>query len=124
MTIVPFIDGWTVQWNGYEPAALNERLCGASPVMFFDIVQEPSSSPTLCGTASPFVQVMTSPTLALTGPHAFPPTDASTSAAVPAAGSEHTDAAAVWEPLVGVPPPPPEQAASRSAAAATVPVAR
>jgi hypothetical protein len=41
MTIVPFMLEWIVQWNGYDPAALKTRLCGASPVMFADIVHGP-----------------------------------------------------------------------------------
>lgn len=90
MAIVPFMLEWMVQWNGYEPAALKTRLCGASPVMFADIVHEPSSRPTLCGMESPLVHVMTSPTAALTGPQVLPWTDACTSAAVPAAGSVQT----------------------------------
>ena len=117
MTIVPFMLEWMVQWNGYEPATLNMRLCGASPVMFADIVHEPSSRPTLCGTESPFVHVITSPTAALTGPHALPLTDASTSAAVPAGGSVQIPAAVLAPPEVVaggfVVVPPPEQAASR-----------
>lgn len=113
MTIVPFMPGWIVQWNGYDPAALKTRLCGASPVMFAGIVHEPSSSPTLCGTASLFVQVITSPTAALTAPHSLPPTDASTSAAVPAAGSVQTAAADVAPDVAagGFVAPPPVQAA-------------
>src|SRR6185503_7860151 len=48
------------------------------PAMLPDIVHEPSSSPTLCGAESELVQVMTSPTLALTGAHLKSPTVAAT----------------------------------------------
>jgi GNAT superfamily N-acetyltransferase len=49
------------------PALLKTRLFDPPPGMFADIPQEPSSSATRWGTVSPLVQVMTSPTLALSG---------------------------------------------------------
>src|SRR6185369_1994960 len=67
IVIVPFMLGCTEQWNGYVPALLKTRLLGEPLVMFAPMVHEPSSSATRCGTLSSFVQVITSPTLALTG---------------------------------------------------------
>ena len=49
------------------PAFEKTRLFELPPAMFEDIWHEPSSSATLCGTVSLFVQVMTSPTFAFTG---------------------------------------------------------
>jgi len=125
MVIVPFIPEWIVQWNGYVPATEKTRLAlPPPPAMLPDIVQEPSSSPTLCGAESEFVQVITSPTLALTGPHWKPPTAASTvvgsvesaqtwEVAVVAPGDAAVDAAGpcVAGPWVGAELGPPEQAA-------------
>src|SRR6476469_9684951 len=68
IVIVPFMLGWIVQWNGYVPALVKTRMA-VPPLgaMLAPIVHEPSSSPTLCGTSSLFVHVITSPTLALMG---------------------------------------------------------
>lgn len=59
--------GWTEQWNAYEPATVKTRLFVPPPAMFADIAHEPSSRATLCGTVSLLLQVMTSPTFAVTG---------------------------------------------------------
>ena len=98
---MPFIDEWIVQWNGYVPATENTRLAlPPLPAMSPDIVHEPSSSPTRCAAESELVQVMTSPTFALTGPHWNPPTVAST--VVVPVESAHTAEPAVVAP--GAPP--------------------
>ena len=57
---------WMEQWNGNVPATEKTRLFDCPPWMAVAIPHEPSSSSTPCGTESPFVQVMTSPTLAAT----------------------------------------------------------
>jgi GNAT superfamily N-acetyltransferase len=64
---VPFMLVCTAQWNGYVPATVNTRLFEPPPGMFEDMPHELSSSWTRWGTVSPFVHVITSPTLALRG---------------------------------------------------------
>jgi ribosomal protein S18 acetylase RimI-like enzyme len=124
--------GCTKQWKGYVPAALNEVLPDAPPAMLEVHLMSPSSSATPCGTPSPFVHVITSPTLALMvdGTNAWPSIPAVT-VPVPDAGAQ---TAALPPPVDGtvvappppvggtdvVPPPPPPQAATRSAVLTTV----
>ena len=43
MVIVPFMSGWTVQWNGYVPATLNVRL-SLFAFVISPVAQAPSSS--------------------------------------------------------------------------------
>jgi hypothetical protein len=99
IVMVPFMVGWTVQWNAYVPAAVKTRL-RVPPLgsMFADMPHEPSSRATRWGTSSLFVQVITSPTWALIGcDHVMFATVAATSvvavvsahgAAAPPAGAE------------------------------------
>jgi len=102
IVIVPCIELWILQWNGYEPAAVNVRLPVAPlaivPVSHADWL----SSVTVCPAVSLFVHVIVSPTLAVTvaGSNAkfFMP-----AATVPAdVATEHGAAP---------PPPPPADAA-------------
>src|SRR5205814_3238556 len=96
--------------------------------MSLDIVHDPSSRPTRCAAMSEFVQVMTSPTLACTGPHWKPPTVAwtvvvpveSAHTAEPpvlAAGAALPGGACVPAAVVGAEVAPAEQAARATAVA-------
>src|SRR5687768_16150563 len=72
--MVPVMSGWTLQKKGYDPAALNVRA-PVSPCPRFSVVHAGSSlRVAVCGTPSPFVQAITSPTFAWTvpGEKAFP----------------------------------------------------
>ena len=103
MVMVPFMLGWTVQKNGYVPGTEKTRLAfPPEPAMLPDILHEPSSSSTLCGAESELVQVMTSPTLALTGPHWKPPTAASTVVAA-VESAQTAEVAVVWPGVCPVP---------------------
>jgi hypothetical protein len=104
--------------------------------MLLDIVHEPSSSATLCGAESELVQVITSPTFAVTGAHWKPPTAVST-VVVPVESAQTAEvpvvAAGAWLPGGGASVPaacvagacvpagawlaPPEHAASAAAVA-------
>src|ERR1700741_1607206 len=113
---------WTEQWNGNVPATENARLFEPPPGMFEDIWHEPSSRATLCGTLSPFVQVITSPTFALIGCcQALLATPTATTV-VPVESAQGAEAAVVpagcWVPPAGCvvgDVPPPEHAASATA---------
>ena len=58
--------GWTLQWYVYVPASLKTRS-PVAPLSMLSVPHEPSSSVAVCGASSPFVQPITSPTLAVTG---------------------------------------------------------
>src|SRR5688572_18461818 len=78
--MVPAMSGWTLQKYSYVPAALNVSA-PVSPFSRLSVVQAGSSrSVAVCGTLSPLVQAMTSPTLAVivAGENALPPMAAST----------------------------------------------
>src|SRR5688500_9364085 len=104
--MVPVMSGWTLQKKAYVPAALNVRL-PVSPCPRRSVVQAGSSLyVAVCGTPSPLVHVMTSPTFAwiVPGENALPVILAST---VPASvDGAHT------------PPPDPASVAAASVAAA------
>jgi hypothetical protein len=57
-TSVPCIDGWTEQWNGYEPAALGAVKVAVPPAGTLTLKPPAESAVTVCATESWFVTVI------------------------------------------------------------------
>jgi hypothetical protein len=66
-TSVPCIDGWTEQWNGYEPAAAGAVKVAVPPAGTLTSKAPEESAVTVCSTESWFFTVIIAPGATLGG---------------------------------------------------------
>ncbi len=66
-TSVPCIDGWIVQWNGYEPAAAGAAKVAVPPAGTLTLKPPEESAVTVCSTESWFFTVIIAPGATLDG---------------------------------------------------------